>query len=245
MIPIRDNVPAANLPVTMWGLIAVNTGIFFLQSGLNEEQLTSLFVNWGVVPARFTGGLIPSAFLTLLTTAFLHGGLLHLIGNMWTLYLFGDNVEDRMGPVRFLIFYLLCAVAASLTHILTNPGSEIPAVGASGAISGVMGAYLFMYPRAGVLVMIPIFFLPFFFELSALIYIGGWFVIQFFSGTMVMASGGAEQGGVAFWAHIGGFVAGIVLHFLFIKRPADQPPANDFPPEIVWLRRTDPYRRGM
>jgi membrane associated rhomboid family serine protease len=241
MIPIRDNVPAANFPVVMWGLIAANTLIYLMERTLSEDQLNWLFVLFGVVPARFYPALDASAIPSLITTAFLHGSFLHLLANMWTLYLFGDNVEDRMGPGRFIVFYLTCAVVASVTHIVTNPGAVVPAIGASGAISGVTGAYLVMYPRARILVLIPIIFLPFFFELSSLLYIGFWFLMQLLSGTAVLFSGTSAVGGVAFWAHIGGFIAGVVLYRFFLKPDIDHIDANEFPAESVWQRRSDRF----
>jgi membrane associated rhomboid family serine protease len=147
----------------------------------------------------------------------LHGGWVHIIGNMWTLWIFGDNVEDRMGPMRFLFFYLLCGLAAGLIHCFANPESTLPTVGASGAIAGVMGAYFFLFPRSRVIVLIPILFIPFFFEVPAMIYIGFWALLQFFSGTLSLASAD-YVGGVAWWAHVGGFLTGILLQFFFVKR---------------------------
>jgi membrane associated rhomboid family serine protease len=160
----------------------------------------------------------PTAWLTIFTSMFLHGGLFHLLGNMWALYIFGDNVEDRMGPVRFLIFYLLCGAAAALVHVLMNPGSMIPTVGASGAISGVMGAYLVLFPFARVITLVPLFFFPYFFEIPAIFFIGVWFAGQLVSAFMTSALAPPDVGGVAWWAHVGGFVAGMVLVRLFIVR---------------------------
>jgi membrane associated rhomboid family serine protease len=146
----------------------------------------------------------------------LHGGWLHLIGNMWVLYLFGDNVEDRMGPARYLAFYLLCGLAASLTHYAINPGSTVPTIGASGAISGVLGAYLLLFPTARVITLVPVFIIPFFFEIPAVVYLGFWFVMQLFSGTLSLA-GTESSEGVAWWAHVGGFVTGMALLPVFKK----------------------------
>jgi membrane associated rhomboid family serine protease len=147
---------------------------------------------------------------------FLHGGWMHVIGNMWTLWIFGANVEDRMGPMRFLFFYLLCGLAAGLVQWLTNPDSTIPTVGASGAIAGIMGAYLVLFPHSRVVVLLPILFFPFFFELPAVTYLGFWALTQVFSETLSLASP-ADVGGVAWWAHVGGFGVGILLQFLFVK----------------------------
>ena len=147
---------------------------------------------------------------------FLHGGWLHIISNMWTLYIFGDNVEDRMGTMRYLIFYFICGLAAGLVHVFTNLNSTIPTVGASGAIAGVLGAYFLLYPNARVITLIPIFFFPLFVELPAITYLGIWILTQIFSG--VLSLGLPEDvGGVAFWAHVGGFIAGVMLHWLFVK----------------------------
>lgn len=237
MIPIRDNVPSSNVPMAMWSIIGINALVYFGEASLSEQQLVALISEYGVVPARFSPTLQIGAVATLLTNTFLHGGLLHLLGNMWTLYLFGDNVEDRMGPIRFVIFYLACGLIASLTHVWTNPGSEIPAVGASGAIAGVMGAYVLMYPRAGIVLLVPILFLPFFFQISAWVYFGGWFLMQYFSATM-SASEAGMGGGIAFWAHIGGFVAGIALHRLFLRRKTHPPhlEPDEIPFENAWRR---------
>ena len=145
---------------------------------------------------------------------FLHGGWMHLVANMWTLWIFGDNVEDVMGPLRFLLFYVLCGLCALLMHVATNPESTVPVVGASGAIAGVMGAYFFLYPHARVLILVPLFIISFFFEIPAVFYLLLWFVTQVFSG---LADGGGA--GVAWWAHIGGFVAGMLLLRFFRDEP--------------------------
>jgi membrane associated rhomboid family serine protease len=147
---------------------------------------------------------------------FLHGGWMHFLGNMWTLYLFGDNVEDRMGPVRYLVFYLLSGLAAGLTHYLTDPGGTVPTIGASGAIAGVLGAYCLLFPLARVITLVPVFFFPFIFEVPAVFYLGIWFVSQLYSGTLALMSPQYYEG-VAWWAHVGGFVAGMVLLPLFKK----------------------------
>jgi membrane associated rhomboid family serine protease len=171
---------------------------------------------------------------------FLHGGWLHIIGNLWTLWIFGDNVEERMGSGRFVVFYVLCGLAASITHVLTNAQSTVPAVGASGAIAGVMGAYFFLFPYSRVIVVIPILIFPFFFELPAVIYLGVWALTQVFSGTLSIASGNVQVGGVAWWAHVGGFGAGLILHFLFVMgRAARRLQRDEYGVEIAWA----PQRR--
>lgn len=215
MFPLRDTTPSRTAPVVTSALIAVNAVVFLLQLGLSQEGLQRLFLEYGVVPARFTslawGESVGLHFslLPLITTQFLHGGLLHLLGNLWMLWIFGDNVEDRLGRGRFLLFYLTCGVAAALLHIASAPGSAVPAVGASGAISGVLGAYFLLYPNARVLTLVPIVIFLHFIELPAFVFIGLWFVMQLLSGTLSLMA--ATATGVAWWAHIGGFIAGMLL----------------------------------
>jgi membrane associated rhomboid family serine protease len=183
--------------------------------------VTGLIAYNGVIPASFTGGEfagIPFRPHTLLTSLFLHGGWLHVGGNMLYLWIFGDNVEDRLGRIRFLVFYLLCGVAASGVHILANPHSTVPTIGASGAIAGVLGAYLLLYPGARVLTLIPLGFYLQVVQLPAFFFLGFWFLIQFISGAASLAARGGGAGGIAWWAHIGGFAAGIILQFVFRKR---------------------------
>jgi membrane associated rhomboid family serine protease len=172
----------------------------------------------GVVPARLVAHPLSAQVFTLFSSMFLHGGWLHLLFNMWALYIFGDNVEDRLGHARYLFFYLLGGVVAGVWHVLFNGQSQVPTIGASGAISAVMAAYLVLYPRARVITLIPLFFLPWFVEIPAFIFIGLWFLSQFFNGVLDTATGAQAFGGVAYWAHVGGFVAGLVLLPLFLYR---------------------------
>lgn len=223
-----------------WTLIGLNAVVFLYQLALPEAGLQRLFYLFGVVPARLTDpawaasvGLPPGGYLPFVTSMFLHGGFLHIVANMWTLWIFGDNVEDRMGPARFLLFYLVTGILAGLVHWLTNPGSVVPTVGASGAISGVLGAYFILYPHSRVITLIPIFFWPIFVELPAVVYLGFWFLLQLFSGTSALAAP-ANAGGVAWWAHIGGFVGGLLLFRLFLRR---QRPG---PGEVIVRRRPGP-----
>jgi membrane associated rhomboid family serine protease len=224
VIPIRDTIPARHTPVMTWAIIAVNAFVFFLELSLPKPELEQATYLFGLVPARFThpdwaaSVGFPRTFWPFLTTMFLHGGWLHIIGNMWVLWIFGDNVEDRMGPFRYLLFYLACGLAAGLLHVLTNSNSEVPAVGASGAIAGVMGAYLVLFPRARIVAILPIFFYPLFLQVPAVFYLVFWFLTQFFSGTLAIASS-REVTGIAWWAHIGGFSMG-VLSYRFFLRPA-------------------------
>ena len=201
-------------------LIAANVIVYFMQiaQGPAEEKFIFLY---GLVPARYSVPRLSSYFsaaqqwFALLSFMFLHGGFWHLLGNMWSLYIFGDNVEDRLGPVRYLLFYLLCGWASGLSHLVTNWYSQIPTIGASGAIAGVMGGYLLLYPRAKILTLIPILIIPYFIEIPAYFFLGIWFALQFLNA--LGSSGGAA--GVAWWAHIGGFVFGIVLLKLFLMVP--------------------------
>lgn len=219
MLPIRDTVRSYTFPIVNWMLIGANILVFLFEISLPSQALERLIQTYGVVPARLhlSNPLIlltnPVLMVPLFTHMFLHGGWLHIISNLWILYIFGDNVEDRMGPVRYLIFYLLSGLAAAFTQALIAPDSRIPALGASGAIAGVLGAYIVLFPRGRVITLIPLFFIPWFVELSALIFIGFWFVTQLFSGFTSL--GNIQAGGVAWWAHIGGFVFGVLFFRLF------------------------------
>lgn len=223
MIPIRDTIPRQHFPFAVFTLIAVNVVVFIRELAMPPDMTEQFMYLFGLVPARFTHAAwaaetgFPHTYWPFLSTMFLHGGWLHIIGNMWVLWVFGDNVEDRMGPVRFVIFYILCGISAGVVHVLTNAGSTVPAVGASGAIAGVMAAYFVLYPRARIVAMFPIFFYPLFFTVPAFIYLGFWFLTQFFSGTLAIATH-HEVGGIAWWAHIGGFASGILLFSFFLRR---------------------------
>jgi membrane associated rhomboid family serine protease len=229
MIPIRDTIRRQHFPFAVWALVAVNVYVFIRELALPADSTEQFIYLFGLVPARFTHPDwaarvgFPHTYWPFFSTMFLHGGWLHIIGNMWVLWIFGDNVEDRMGPVRFLIFYLLCGLAAGVVHVLTNPGSRVPAVGASGAIAGVMAAYFVLFPRARIVAMFPILFYPVFFQVPAFLYLGFWFLTQFFSGTLAIASH-REVSGIAWWAHVGGFGAGILTFALFL-RPRETRPA--------------------
>jgi len=235
MFPIRDSIRSRTVPVVTRTLIVLNVLVFFYELTLRPSGLENLFYLFGAVPARLTHsdwaahvGFPGGAFLTLLTYQFLHGGWLHIIFNMWALWIFGDNVEDAMGHFRYLVFYIFCGGVAALTQTFVHTGSTVPSVGASGAIAGVLGAYLMFYPTAWVQVVFPIFFFPFFFELPALLYLGFWFLTQVFSGTESLARRG-EASGIAFWAHVGGFVAGMLLCYAFKKK-------GRLPRDEIWAR---------
>ena len=216
MFPLRDENPLRITPVVTRGLIALNVGVFVYELALGDA-LPGFVRTFALVPSRFelaVHGVAPfhSAALPLLSSIFLHGGWAHLIGNMWYLWIFGDNIEDRVGHVRFVLFYLAGGLFAGLVHVLTNSHSMLPTVGASGAIAGVLGAYAAAFPRTRVITLVPLF--PFFpvVALPALLVLGFWFLMQFASGTLALAGG--LSGGVAWWAHIGGFVYGYILMLL-------------------------------
>jgi membrane associated rhomboid family serine protease len=227
VIPLRDTIRSQSAPLVTVGLIVLNVLIFLHEVALGP--LLPRFVHaYGLVPSRFVywtelGGdpLDPARFLPLLTSMFWHGGFLHLAGNMLYLWIFGDNIEDRLGHVRFLFFYLLSGVCAALVQVFFDPRSTLPTVGASGAIAGVLGAYLVTFPRSRVLAFVPIFFLPWLVEVPAVVYLALWFLLQLGSAVLSTASPShANTGGIAFWAHAGGFVAGIVLVKLMQPRAA-------------------------
>jgi len=213
MIPVRTTVPLRFPPIATYLLIAVNVVVFLLQISLPEHEQEMIVYLYGLVPARFFHpawaarvGLPPGNYLPFVTNIFMHGGWLHLILNMWTLWLFGGAVEDRLGSLRYLLFYLLCGIAASAAHAFVNADSSVPALGASGAIAGVLGAYMRFFPLSNVLILVPIVFIPLFFTLPAIVYIALWFFINLLQGTLA-----SNADGVAWWAHIGGFAAGMVL----------------------------------
>jgi membrane associated rhomboid family serine protease len=213
MIPLRDVIPSRTFPFFTIAFIALNTLAFLFELSMPRPVLESFLRVYGVVPADFE-------WLSVLTSMFLHGGWLHFLGNMLYLWIFGDNVEDRLGHGRFVIFYLLCGAAAALAHVFINPASQLPTIGASGAIAGVMGAYFVLYPRSRVLALVPLFIFIEIVEVPAIVFLGIWFVMQFFSGVGSIAlNAGGDSGGVAFWAHVAGFLAGMVGVFSF-RKPA-------------------------
>jgi membrane associated rhomboid family serine protease len=213
MIPLRDVIPSRTTPVVTVGLIAANTLAFLYELSLGE-QVSLFLIEFGLVPAAFSA-------VTLFTSMFLHGGFFHFGGNMLYLWIFGDNVEDRLGHGRFLLFYLLCGVAAAVAQTMMVPDSPVPMVGASGAIAGVMGAYFVLYPRSKIVTLLPIFFFIQLIEVPAVFFLGVWFLMQFVSGVGSVAAAGEPTGGVAFWAHVAGFVAGLTGVVVF-RRPERQ-----------------------
>lgn len=216
MIPLRDTNPRRTFPFVTYGLVGLNIAAFLWQVSLGARLEEALF-DYAFIPARFwvTGNWLAD-MMTIVISMFLHGGLLHIGSNMLYLWIFGDNIEDRLGHGRFLVFYLACGFIATYAHAIFSPGSRIPAIGASGAIAGVLGAYLVLFPKARVLTLIPIFIFITIRELPAVLLLGIWFVLQLFSGVGSLGVTDAQDmGGVAYFAHIGGFVAGLVLIVAF------------------------------
>jgi hypothetical protein len=220
MIPVRDTISSKTYPVVNNTIIGINVVVYLFQMTMVPDLNRFTYI-YGLVPARYSIPQITSYFtmgqqiFSLVSFMFIHGGFWHILGNMWFLYIFGDNVEDRLGPFRYLVFYILCGLISGFTHLIFNLHSNIPTIGASGAIAGVMGAYLILYPNAKILTLIPIIFIPWFVEIPAFFFLGLWFFIQFVSAAG--SHGGA--GGIAWWAHIGGFIFGIVFLKIFLALP--------------------------
>jgi membrane associated rhomboid family serine protease len=217
MIPLYDTLRSHRMPIMNWLLIGLNVAVFLYEIGLSPSGLDRLTLTWGLVPARLMTQPA-TGWITIFTSMFLHGGWFHILSNMWVLFIFGDNIEDRLGSGRYLLFYLLSGVAAGLLQSFLLPTSREPMIGASGAIAGVLGAYLVLYPRARVASLVPILFIFTIIEIPASIFLLFWFVSQLFSGWLTL--GGAAGSGVAWWAHVGGFLFGMVAVLLFARRPA-------------------------
>jgi membrane associated rhomboid family serine protease len=213
MIPLRDIIPSRTTPYVTIALVVINAIAWFYEISLPERALQNFLLTYGVVPARFETS-------TLVTSMFLHGSWSHVIGNMWFLWIFGDNVEDRVGHGRFVFFYLLCGIGAALAHVAAQASSLLPTIGASGAIAGVMGAYFVLYPRSRVLTLIPLIIIFEIVEIPAIFLLGFWFVMQLFSAGAVAVTANTTGGGVAFVAHIAGFVIGAVGVMVLKKRQA-------------------------
>jgi membrane associated rhomboid family serine protease len=249
VIPLRDDVPSRSVPLVNYALVAMNALFFLMELSLGQG-LERFVYRAAVVPVLYTGGdgalslgetvsslLAPELSMRVLLAMFLHAGWAHFLGNMLYLWIFGDNVEDRMGHLRYLVFYLACGWAASYAHIWSDPNSRIPSLGASGAIAGVLGAYFTLYPHARVVTLLPLGFFSQLVQLPAVFFLGFWFLQQFLSGALSLAVKTAQGGGVAWWAHIGGFVAGLLLVWVF-QRPGRRPPARD-----AWWEATHRGRR--
>jgi membrane associated rhomboid family serine protease len=219
MIPLRDTIRSRTFPVVTVLIIFVNILIFFYEASLPETDLRALVQGFGVVPERDITALLyhpfnPATYIPFVTAMFLHGGWLHVFGNMLYLWVFGDNIEDLMGRARFLLFYLLTGFAGSVAHIIANPGASVPTIGASGAVAGILGAYFISFPRARVLALLPLIIIFTLVEVPAVLFLVLWFGLQLLSGLAALAVQGDT---VAWWAHIGGFVAGFVLIRFFRK----------------------------
>ncbi|HUS39633.1 MAG: rhomboid family intramembrane serine protease [Pirellulales bacterium] len=256
MIPLRDNIPARTFPFMNYAMIGICSLVFVAQlSGVSEDE--TLVEQYGMIPVRVLHpnqtivvaverpvdtprgvelvqeehtvplAAVP-AWLTMMTCIFLHGGWMHFLGNMWFLHIFGDNVEDRLGHVGYLIFYVAAGVLASAAHLATDPTSAIPTIGASGAIAGVMGAYSCLYPHARVLAIVPIVIIVQMFVLPAWVFLAVWFVFQLYQG--VFSIGAVEAAGVAWWAHIGGFVSGVIVAFVLNKIHYLRPEVDEIRP---------------
>jgi len=230
MLPLRDNVPANRFPGVTVTLIVLNLLAFFYELKLGAQAETFL-MDFGIVPARYTNPDLAHRFTLIeqvspfLTSMFLHGGWIHVLGNLWVLWIFGDNVEDHLGHGRFLALYLVGGLFAGLVHVAANSGSMLPTIGASGAIAAVMGSYFRFFPHARIETIIPPIFIVF--ELPALVFLGWWFVLQFFNGTLTLLGGRGDFGGVAWWAHIGGFGFGYLVASQFVRR-RQRYPSEDY-----------------
>ncbi len=223
MLPLKDDQPRYSVPYVNGFLIAINLLIFVFESTLDRRGAELLAREFGVVPSHIAAFLsgsprysLPQVVIPLFTSMFLHGGWMHVLGNMWFLFIFGDNVEDYLGHFKYLVFYIVAGLLAMITQVAIYPYSNVPTVGASGAIAGVLGAYFLLYPRARVLT----WFFVFIIYIPAWFVLGEWFVMQFFQGaaTLSLAQAGRDVGGVAFWAHIGGFISGMVMIKIFPER---------------------------
>lgn len=242
MIPIRDNIVSEKRPYVSWAVMAICIAIFIAMKLMPEQLQYQLTYLYGLVPVRYSNpdwaaafGLPPDGYLSFLTSLFLHGGWLHLIFNMLFLWIFANSIEDRMGHLKFLIFYFACGFVAMFAQWYFDPELALPVVGASGAIAGVLGAYFIMYPFASIIVWVPLFFLPIFIELPAIAFLGFWVIMQIYKATTALVFENSTID-VAWWAHIGGFIAGIFLHPLFtnrmdqsIEEKLDEPENNEHP----------------
>jgi membrane associated rhomboid family serine protease len=220
MIPLYDTLHARRFPLVNWLIIALNLLVFLYELSLPAAGLEKLTLTWGLVPAGLFAHPATN-WMMIFTGMFLHGGWFHILSNMWVLFIFGDNVEDRMGSGRYLFFYLLSGVAAALLEVYVLSSSSVPMIGASGAIAGVLGAYLVLYPRARVASLVPILFIFTIIEIPAMVFLPLWFVSQLFSGWLALQ--GTAGSGVAWWAHVGGFIFGLATVGLFARRQAYYP----------------------
>ncbi|MGR9099374.1 MAG: rhomboid family intramembrane serine protease [Gammaproteobacteria bacterium] len=224
MIPIRDDIPCNTVPYVAWGLMSINIVIFLAMLIMPDFMTQKFMYLYGMVSARYThpewalhNGFPDDAYFSFFSSMFLHGGWLHIIMNMLFMWIFADNIEDRLGHARFFLFYVFCGLLAAVSQYYFLPESVVPMVGASGAIAGVMGAYFLLYPYARIVVWVP-FFVPLFFEIPAIGFLGLWVIIQLQEATTAIQGEQLEYANVAWWAHIGGFIAGAFLHQVFLKQ---------------------------
>ena len=221
MIPLRDNIQIRSFPFVTILLFLINCYVFYLELTATNQQIAEIMNRYSLVPAAFVKAITQQSlymgdYLPLISNLFLHGGWLHIIGNLWFLFLFGRTSEGCLGHLKYFIFYLVCGVAANLVQVAFDPSSDIPVIGASGAISGILGSYIFCFPRARISTLIPIFFFFTIVEIPALVFIGIWFLLQVYQGTLSNSMAGSN---VAWWAHIGGFLMGIGLNVMLNRRP--------------------------
>jgi membrane associated rhomboid family serine protease len=214
MLPIRDTIRSRTFPIVNWVIVIANVLVFLYEVSLSSPQLDRFIHQFGLVTAQ-VDSFNPLTWYPFFTHMFLHGGWFHLLSNMWILVIFGDNIEDRLGSDRYLAFYLLGGLIAGMVQFLLGGDPRIPSIGASGAVAAVLGGYLFFYPRARVITLIMLFIFPWFVELPAVIFLGFWFLTQLYSGLASLASTSVEWGGVAWWAHIGGFMFGLLIARMF------------------------------
>jgi rhomboid family protein len=218
MIPLKDMTPRKSVPVMTLLLIAANVAVFVHQLSMTQRQENAFISTWGLVPNKIGMALaghhytLAQALVPLFTCMFLHGGWLHILGNMWFLWIFGANVEDRIGSLPYLFFYLVCGIGSGLSQVFFSWGSHLPSIGASGAISGVLGAYLVFFPGSQILTLVPLFIIFWTIRLPAVVFIGLWFLLQSLNGLSYLQTPGAlNTGGTAWWAHIGGFILGMIF----------------------------------
>jgi membrane associated rhomboid family serine protease len=214
VLPIKDTIRSRSVPLVNWLIIVANILVFLYQTRLSPLRLEQFINTYGLVPANLDP-TNPATWMPLITHMFLHGGWLHILSNLWILFIFGDNVEDRLGSLRYLLFYFIGGIVAGLVQIYFSLDPLTPSIGASGAIAAVLGGYFSFYPRSKVITLIPIFIIPWFVELPSFLFLGFWFVSQLFQGLMSLATPSGQVGGVAWWAHIGGFIFGLLTVRLF------------------------------
>ena len=215
MFPLYDTLRPRRFPFVNWMLIILNGVVFFYELKLGKAGLSRFIQTWGLIPYQLTSDPAQT-WITIFTSMFLHGGWFHILGNLWFLVIFGDNIEDRIGGGPYLIFYFLSGTIAALVEVVLSPGSDLAIIGASGAIAGVLGAYLTLFPHARIASIVPIFFIFTLVEVPAVLFLGFWFVLQLFSGWLMLQ--GADMSGIAWWAHIGGFIFGMLAIRLFVSR---------------------------